>query len=302
MDSFRSGGRCLDWVRRMTMAIDYIEENLCGELSIDDAAREAFSSRYHFHRMFYAMVGVTPAEYIRRRKLTMAAAELAGGQGRVVDIAARYGYDSPNAFTRAFRNLHGINPGKVRAGQVLLSTYNRISLNSKSSGTAMLEYKIVEKPEFRVLGKSQEFSFEKFVAEGPEFWKQYVGSDEYKSLLTLNMGLGGEVTQAPLLSVYFPDEQGRRQTFTDVLGIESLSEVTSDEFSTHIVPTATYAEFSCTYQSSMKTNKYIYGEWFTATGYQRDGSKPDVLAYFPLPFRPMKEMLLRWWIPVVKKV
>jgi len=58
-------------------------------------------------------------------------------------------------------------------------------------------------------------------------------------------------------------------------------------------------EFNCTYQSSMKTNRYIYGEWFSSTGYEHDGNKPDIAAYFPVAFRPIKEMGIRWWIPIV---
>lgn len=291
----------MDWIRRMALAIEYIEAHLEDELSIDEVARVALSSRYHFHRMFFAMIGVTPAEYVRRRRLTLAAADLACSEQRVVDIALKYGYDSPNAFTRAFRAQHGINPGKVGAGEVVLSTYDRVSVSSDKSGAAMLDYKIVEKPEFNLLGKGQAFDFEAFVQDGQKFWKEYVASDEYAALLALNQAQAGAVTGAPLLSVYFPDEQGGRDTFTDVLGIEAQTDTPEDNFTLRRVPSATYAEFNCTYQSSMKTNKYIYGKWFAATGYERDGAKPDIVAYFPLPFRPMKEMRVRWWIPVVKK-
>jgi AraC family transcriptional regulator len=103
------------------------------------------------------------------------------------------------------------------------------------------------------------------------------------------------------MSVYFPDDHQNRDSFTDVLAIEAAPEIETKEFEVYSVPAATYAEFNCTYQTSMKTNRYIYGEWFASTGYERDGNKPDIAAYFPVAFRPIKEMGVRWWIPVVSK-
>ena len=290
----------MDWSKRMNLAIEYIEDNLDGEIAIEEVAKIAYSSKFHFHRMFHAVFNVTPAEYIRKRKLTKAAAELASGGERVIEIAAKYGYDSPNAFTRAFRKLHGLNPSKVRSSQVKLSAYNRVSFHLEAKGKEMLDYRLIEKPAFKVIGKSKDFEFDKFVKEGPKFWKEYVASKEYKMLWELTNGRCGPVSEAPLMSVYFPKEKQNRDLFTDVLAIEKSPEIGTTKLDTYLVPTATYAEFSCTYQTSMKTNRYVYGEWFASTGYERDGNKPDIAAYFPMPFRPLKEMGVRWWIPVRK--
>lgn len=291
----------MDWSQRMNLAIEYIENNLEREIAIDEVAKIAYSSKYHFHRMFFASFNITPAEYIRKRKLTRAAAELVSKDVRVVDVAVKYGYDSPNAFTRAFRKLHGLNPSKVRSSQVKLAAYNRVTFHSQARGKDVLDYCIVEKSAFEILGKSKDFEFDQFVKEGSKFWKNYVGSNDYKLLWDLGNGRLGPVSASSLMSVYFPNEEGNEHAFTDVLGIERTPEIESHKFDTFIVPSATYAEFNCTYQTSMKTNRYIYGEWFAATGYERDGNKPDIAAYFPMPFRPMKDMGIRWWIPVVKR-
>lgn len=109
------------------------------------------------------------------------------------------------------------------------------------------------------------------------------------------------LTEAPLVSVYFPNENSKNDQFTDVLGLEVTSEMDIDKLNPHTVPSATYAEFDCTYKTSMKTNRYIYGEWFPSSGYERDGNKPDIAAYFPIAFRPFGEMGVRWWIPIIKK-
>ncbi|MCW8998216.1 MAG: AraC family transcriptional regulator, partial [Kangiellaceae bacterium] len=264
----------MDWSKRMNLAIEYIEDNLDGDIAIEEVAKIAYSSKYHFHRMFYAIFNVTPAEYIRNRKLTKAAADLVSGDGRVIDIASKYGYDSPNAFTRAFRKLHGLNPSKVRSSQVKLSAYNRVSFHLETKGKEMLDYRIIDKPAFKVLGKSKDFEFDKFVKEGPKFWKDYVSSDEYKLLLELTNGRCGLISEAPLMSVYFPNEQRSKNAFTDILAIEKIfeagskketgsnkeidskqevsskKEIGSNKFDTYSIPTATYAEFNCTYQTS----------------------------------------------------
>ncbi|CCN70841.1 AraC family transcriptional regulator [Vibrio nigripulchritudo] len=291
----------MGWLKRLNLVLEYIEENLDGEISIDEAAKIAYCSRYHFHRVFYAYFNVTFAEYVRRRKFTLAAVDVVSGQEKIIDIASRYGYDSPNAFTRAFRSVHGVNPSDARTSQVKIATYNRASFPSEAIGVEKMDYKIVERPSFNVVGKSKSFKFDDFTKNGQKFWKEYVKSNEYKALCQLTNGRPGTITGAPLLTVYFPSEADKLDEFLDLLGIEFIPDTNSEEFEVHTVPTATYAEFECTYQSAMKTNRYIYGEWFSATGYERDGDKPDVVAYFPMPYRHFSEMGVRWWVPVVKK-
>lgn len=301
--------------QRMNQAIEYIESNLEGGLNIADVAEQACFSKYHFHRMFYASFKLTCTEYIRRRKLTLAAVDLQNSDQSVFEVALKYGYESPNAFTRAFRKLHGINPSQARSGSVALSSYKRISFpahhqdsnNQRSNnGEHNMNYKIIDVAEFNILGRGQAFEFETFVKEGRNFWKQYVGSEDYQQLAELNQGRPGAITQAPLLSAYFPTEGSQREEFTDVLAIEASDNIDTKSLDTHnfgiyTVPAGTYAEFNCTYKTSMKTNREIYGDWFGSTGYERDGNKPDLVAYFPIAFRSMSEMRVRWWVPVVKK-
>lgn len=102
----------MDRSDKMNAAISYIEDSLVDEIDFNIAAEKVCCSLFHFQRMFFAIIGMTPSEYTRRRRLTLAAKELASGGGKVIDVAMKYGYESPEAFTRAFRNLHGINPGR----------------------------------------------------------------------------------------------------------------------------------------------------------------------------------------------
>ena len=291
----------MNWSQRMNAAIEYIENNLGETLSLEDVAQVACCSKYHFHRVFFSHFKVTCSEYIRRRKLTLAAVEIINGDSKIVDISLSYGYESANAFTRAFKNVHQVTPSRVRSGSATLSSYNRVFFPVENKGGEKMDYKIVEIPEFKLVGKSKHFNFDQFVKDGPKFWKEYVTSNDYQKLYDITGGRPSPVTNAPLLSVYFPKENGKQDEFVDVLGVETTADMSCDEFEAYTVPLATYAEFNCTYKTSMKTNRYIYGEWFSSTGYERDGSKPDIVAYFPIPFKPMGEMRIRWWIPIVSK-
>lgn len=103
----------MDWLKHWNKALDYLEENLDGEISPEELGRLAGCSAYHFQRMFSYLAGVPLKEYIRRRRMTRAAADLRAGE-KVVDVALRYGYDSPTAFNRAFQAVHGVAPSLAK--------------------------------------------------------------------------------------------------------------------------------------------------------------------------------------------
>ena len=104
----------MDSLKSMNDALNYIEENLTNDIDFNEVARLAFCSEYHFQRMFSFLAGITLSEYIRRRRLTLAAFELNNSNIRVIDVAIKYGYNSPDSFTRAFQNLHGITPSEAK--------------------------------------------------------------------------------------------------------------------------------------------------------------------------------------------
>ena len=104
----------MDWLRRLNEAITYIEDNLDGTIDYAQAAQKACCSAYHFQRMFSYMAEVPLSEYIRNRRLSRAAVDLQNGGDKVIDVAVKYGYDSPTAFTRAFQAFHGVTPTAAR--------------------------------------------------------------------------------------------------------------------------------------------------------------------------------------------
>lgn len=137
----------------LRQAIDYVEENLQGDIKIDDVARAAMSSKYHFQRMFHVLTGFTVSEYIRNHRLTLAAEELAATDSKVIDMALKYGYESPEAFAKAFQRIHGVTPLAAKRKNVKLKAFPRLSFQIQIKGDTEMNYRIVEEQAVKVIGK-----------------------------------------------------------------------------------------------------------------------------------------------------
>lgn len=179
----------MSWIKRFNEALDYMEDNLTGDISLDEAARLACCSVYHFQRMFSYIAGVTLSEYLRRRRLTYAAFDLQNGD-KVLDVALRYGYESPTSFNRAFQAVHGISPSAAQKSEALLRSFPRISFQLTIKGGIEMEYRIVKKDAFRVVGVRIPISMdmeENFKAI-PKFWQDSMMSGKPMELMPLMSG------------------------------------------------------------------------------------------------------------------
>ena len=175
----------MDLLTRMSQALAYVEENLTGEIDHEALARIACCSSYNFHRMFSFMTEISLSEYIRRRKLTLAAIELQNGNIKVIDLALKYGYDSPVSFARAFQTLHGVTPTEARAGGATLKAYPKISFQISIKGEKEMDYRIETKEAFQVFGIEGIFRTDG-TGEPPkrpsDLWDQCHANGEYKRL------------------------------------------------------------------------------------------------------------------------
>jgi len=142
----------MDWLTKMNEALDYIENNLTDDIDLTIVAQKACCSSYNFQRMFSFITDIPLAEYIRRRRLTQAALELQNSNAKVIDIAIKYGYDSPVSFSRAFNNIHGITPNEAKQAGVELKAYPKISFHISIKGGQEMNYRIEAKEAFDVFG------------------------------------------------------------------------------------------------------------------------------------------------------
>ncbi|MEU9184672.1 AraC family transcriptional regulator [Streptomyces sp. NPDC048484] len=140
-------------LERLNEALEHIESRLDQRIEVPELARIAVTSEYHFRRLFSALAGLPLSEYIRRRRLTVAGAEVLAGERTLLEIAVRYGYGSGEAFARAFRAMHGVGPGEARRSGSSLTSQPRLSFRLVVEGNSSMRYRIVEKEQFRVIGK-----------------------------------------------------------------------------------------------------------------------------------------------------
>lgn len=148
----------MDWISGMQRAIDYIEEHLTEEIDPEAVAGQCFSSGYHFQRVFSILCGYTLGEYIRSRRLSLAGAELQAGRAKVIDVALKYGYDSPDSFAKAFRNFHGIAPSRARGKGAVLRSFSRLSIHVTLEGGNTMNYRIEDKVAMTLTVCTQRFS------------------------------------------------------------------------------------------------------------------------------------------------
>ena len=280
----------MEWIERLNSAIAHIEENLTNEIDYEQLGRIAACSSYHFQRMFAYMAGIPLSEYIRRRRMSLAAVDLRNGE-KIIDVAHKYGYSSPTAFNRAFQTVQGIAPSLVKNESVMIKSFPPISFKITVKGVEEMNYRIETKEAFRIVGVSVplEKEIEKNFAVIPGKWQEISMNNTLQKLIqmmdTPPMGVLGVST--------CNDEEPWRyyiaeSTFKDADGLEE-----------YIVPAATWAVFegSGTNQSIQELERRIVTEWLPTSGYEY-GNAPDVEVYLnPDPQNAQYEV----WIPVVKK-
>ena len=148
----------MDWIIGIQQAIDYIEDNLTETIDYEEVAKKCYSSSYHFQRVFSILCGFTLGEYIRNRRLTLAGRELATTNAKVIDVALKYGYESPDSFAKAFQKFHGILPSQARNNGSNLKSFSRLVLKFSLEGGTTMNYRIETKPAMILLGYKKRFS------------------------------------------------------------------------------------------------------------------------------------------------
>ena len=281
----------MKWVERLNEAIGYMEEHLTDEIDYEQLGRIACCSSYHFQRMFTYMAGIPLSEYIRRRKMSLAAVDLQGSDMKIVDVAEKYGYHSPTAFNRAFQSVHGIAPSAVKSEGVPVKSYPPVSFKITVKGAEEMNYRIETKDSFRIVGVSVPLhkDIEQNFAVIPSKWQEVSENGTLQKLAgMMNM---------PPMGVLGVSTCNDSEEWRYYIAVASSKE--SDGFEMYTVPAATWAVFpgEGINESIQELERRIVTEWLPASGYEY-GDGPDVDVYInPDPQNAKYEVL----IPVVKK-
>jgi AraC family transcriptional regulator len=233
----------MDWITGIQRALDYTEEHLTGEIDYGAVAKAACSSPFHFQRMFTMLCSYTLGDYIRMRRLSLAAGELIQTDRKVIDIALRYGYDSPESFTRAFVRFHGITPTQARRGGNVKS-FSRLSVKLILSGGSTMDYRIEKKDAFKIVCKKIQVNKpqgETATADISAFWAKCSTDGTMDQVCQYSKfdNLGG------VLGICFSDELTGSSFPYGIGGEYNGKPLSGKDLDVIEIPAATYAVFTC---------------------------------------------------------
>lgn len=273
------------WIEGFQQSIEFIEENLASSLEIEDIAQRAALSPFYFQRIFGALCGMTVGEYIRARRMTMAAQELSGTDAKVIDVALKYGYDSPDSFAKAFQRFHGIMPSKAREPGATLRSFAPLHIKISLEGGKMLDYRLVEKAPFTVVGIKRRFNSDTSYQEIPKYWAEWTKDMKgLKGIFGVCIDMDGKDFDYWIADNYVPWE--------DI----------PDGCETTVIPGGLWAEFKCKGpmpDSLQSVNTQIWSEWLPSLkGYTLAGNY-SLEVYGPPTEKP-EDYESYIWIPLKK--
>jgi len=290
----------MDSLKNMNDAMKYIEENLTNEIDYKEVARLAHCSEYHFKRMFSFLAGISLSEYIRRRRLSLAALELTNSNIKVIDAALKYGYNSPDAFTRAFQLVHGVTPSEVKNNSYPLKAYPHMTFELSIRGGSEMNYRIEQKNAFHIVGIKKRVPII-FEGENPEItamWKTLTMEKIQQLLQLCNVDPIGMIQASVNFSEGRMEEKGELDQYIGVATTEECPE----NFSKLEVRALSWAVFESVgpFPATLQeTWGRIYSEWFPSSNYEA-AKGPEILSIKDkdLTSPTVKNEI---WIPVVAK-
>ena len=286
----------MGWVESLQRAIDYMEEHIGEPVTIEEIAKEANSSVFHFQRTFAILTDCSVAEYLRRRRLTLAAQELSATDRKIIDIAYKYGYDTPEAFSKAFRRQHGVTPSEARKNVGELQSFNRLAIQVNLKGADPMKYRIVEKDSFQAVGLKWEFSMIDGENENgiSKLWMEVNRDGTSDAIAELNDGdING------LLGICTNFENGKTMDYW--IAAESTRPV-PENFRQIEVPASKWGVFEvrgAMPEAIQKVWKQIYSEWFPSNQYENAGTAE--MEVYPAGDAYSDDYVSEIWIPLKAK-
>ena len=285
----------MEWLKNLSNAIEYIEDNLDKEISYEEAARIACCSTYYFQRLFSYVAGIPLSEYIRRRRMSQAAFELQQADKKVLDVALKYGYTSPTSFNRAFQSVHGITPAAAKNKGSTLNAYPPIRFSVKITGGSAMSYRITETGAIRFVGIRIPLTedMEENQRVVPGFWKDALGKKQFSDICLLSDEnpkgiLGISVYNDPDNIFYYIAAATSKETPAGMYEYE--------------IPATTWVVFESDgyfIENVQDVFKRFYTEWLPFSGYEYAGL-PDIEVYPIIEGKPICSHS-EVWIPIRKK-
>ena len=303
----------MDWITGIQRAIDYVEDNLTETINYDEVAKKCYSSSYHFQRVFSILCGFTLGEYIRNRRLTLAGRELATTNAKVIDVAMKYGYESPDSFAKAFQKFHDILPSQARSNSSNLKSFSRLVLNFSLEGGTTMNYRIETKPALTLLGYKKRFSGTPYDESRQQQESAFFTTTRAHQWMLKGMSNDKMSDYCVLsnfdddgydfyISVTTDDYERDNLHNSEITGIDFMGKFSFEEI---IIPERTYLVFE-TEKTKMPIPEYfdirkqIAAEWLSNDEYQISNA-PELAVYHWGIVGGYNGRTIEIWIPIEKK-
>ncbi|WP_090093391.1 AraC family transcriptional regulator [Clostridium uliginosum] len=285
----------MEWIEGIGEAISYIEENITEEITIKNIAKKTFMSPFYFQKGFAMLCGFTVGEYIRQRRLTLAGSELVSSDEKIIDIALKYGYASPDSFTKAFTRFHGVTPTAVRKDGAMIKSFAPLKIKFLLEGGYIMDYKIVKKDSFTIMGVSKVFKYDSATTEIPQFWTEHYQTEKGEFVcgmygVCIDESMGSDEFEYLIADNYNPSIE------------------IPNGFVTKIIPKHTWAVFGCKGampKSLQDANKKIFSEWLPNCKDYEIAAGYNIEMYTNVADYPQgiqdENYYSEIWIPVKKK-
>lgn len=278
----------MDWIRQLNQVFNYIEVNLDGEISYEEISKIVNCSIYNFQRMFSYIAGKSLSEYIRNRRLTLAAFDILNTDVKLIDIALKYGYESQDSFTRAFKIFHGVLPSKVRSEAVQLKSCPKLSFQITIRGENHMNYQIEEWPAFKIAGFVHQIKTENAFEIIPQIWDHFCKGDDMGRMLEFLKEAEGR--PAGIIGAGVGAEGGNSENIAYLIGATNWVDAEGYKYTPPLegmkeysFKAATWAIFKAVGElpdSVQNIYKQFYSEWLPNSGYELD-DLPAIECYFP---------------------
>lgn len=293
----------LDWITGITRALDYIEENITESIDYEKVARCAYASSFHFQRVFSVICGFTLGDYIRWRKLSLAGKDLAMSEVKVIDIAMKYGYETPESFSRAFTKFHNVSPIQAKKGATIKS-FSKLSVKLTISGGTKMDYRFEKQEAIQIVVKKQRFSKEQEVTtkEICAFWEECQADGAIERLIKYIHE--NNVFKDGIIGVgleYVPEESDFPYGIGCHYNGVQLTEKDRKDFEVVTLPKAQYVVFPCKGkmpEAFQSVYKYVFEEFFPNSEYQPCGVEIEV---YPSNNAESPDFYWELWLAVEKK-
>jgi len=238
----------MTWLEAISSSIRYMEEHLTEEITVEDIANAVYISPMYFQKGFAILCDISVSEYLRNRRLSLAGRDLRTNGDKVIDVALRYGYESPDSFTKAFTRFHGITPVQAKLGEGEIRNFLPLKLQVSMKGGFDMECKIIKKSSFTVIGSAKIIKGEDGFKECPKFWDEHFSSGDGEFI----NGVYGICIDNPKEDVAMEDKTYSKQKMEALNAFKYLiaddydpSKEYPDRFVTEVIPENTWAVFPC---------------------------------------------------------